>query len=85
LAGDPAESRVLMQPTPVDDRIEAILGKYDLWEPDQYRNAVSELAVYLLTLTKEEIKGSLYHQRLTDKVHLENCFMRSDDFPSPRD
>jgi hypothetical protein len=27
-----------MQPTPVDDRIEAILGKYDLWEPDQYRN-----------------------------------------------
>jgi hypothetical protein len=38
-----------------------------------------------LTLTQEEIKGSLYHKRLKDKVHLENCFMRSDDFPSPRD
>jgi hypothetical protein len=72
-----------MSDTPVDDRIEAILGKYDLWEPDQYRNAVSELAVYLLTLTEEEIKGSLYHQRLKDKRHLENCFMRSDDFSNP--
>ena len=85
MAGDPAESRVLMQPTPVDDRIEAILGKYDLWEPDQYRDAIAELTVYLLTLTQEEIKGSLYHQRLEDKIHLENCLMRSDDFSGPRD
>lgn len=72
-----------MSDTPVDDRIEAILGKYDLWEPDQYRDAVAELTVYLLTLTEEEIQSSLYHQRLRDKVHLENCFMRSDDFSSP--
>lgn len=80
MAGNPAESRVLMSDTPVDDRIEAILDKYDLWEPDQYRDAVAELAVYLLTLTDEEIKGCLYHQRLRDKVHLENCLMRSDEF-----
>jgi len=38
-----------------------------------------------LTLTEEEIKGSLYHQRLEDKIHLENCLMRSDDFSGPRD
>jgi len=80
LAGNPAESGVLMSDTPVDDRIEAILGKYDLWEPDQYRDAVAELAVYLLTLTNEEIKNSLYHQQLRSKVHLENCLMRSDEF-----
>jgi len=78
LAGDPAESGVLMADTPIDDRIEAILFKYDLWEPDQYRDAVAELTVYLLTLTNEELEGSLYHQRLRDKVHLENCLMRSD-------
>lgn len=71
-----------MDRTPIDDRIEAILYKYDLWEPDQYRNAVSELTVYLLTLTPEEIQGSLYHQRIKEKVHLENCLMRSDEFPS---
>jgi hypothetical protein len=74
-----------MAGTPVDDRIEAILAKYDLWEPDQYRDAIAELTVYLLTLTQEEIKGSLYHQRLEDKIHLENCLMRSDDLSGPRD
>ena len=79
MAGDPAESGVLMASTPVDDRIEAILAKYDLWDEDQHRDAVAELTVYLLTLTEEEIKGSLFHQRLEDKIHLENCLMRSDD------
>lgn len=71
--------------TPVDDRIEAILAKYDLWEPAQYREAVSELAVYLLTLTKKELEGSLYHTRIREKIYLENCLMRSDEFQSPRD
>jgi len=68
-----------MAHTPIDDRIEAILAKYDLWEPEQYKNAIAELTVYLLTLSEEEIKNSLYHQRLQDKVHLENCLMRSND------
>lgn len=70
-----------MAGTPVDDRIEAILGKYDLRDPNQYRDAVAELTVYLLTLSKRQIKGSLYHQRLTDKIHLEKCFDQDADEP----
>ena len=79
-----AKGRVLMAGTPVDDRIEAILGKYDLRDKDQYRDAVAELTVYLMTLSDSQIKGSLYHQRLTDKVHLEKCFdCDSNDPQSP--
>ena len=74
-----AKGRVLMAGTPVDDRIEAILGKYDLLDPDQYRDAVAELTTYLLTLSDRQIKRSLYHQRLTDKLHLEKCFNRETD------
>jgi hypothetical protein len=76
-----AKGRVLMADTPVDDRIEAILGKYDLRDKDQYRDAVAELSAYLMTLSKREIKGSLYHKRLTDKLHLEKCFDRQTDEP----
>lgn len=76
-----AKGRVLMADTPVDDRIEAILGKYDLRDKDQYRDAVAELTVYLLTLSKRQIKSSLYHQRLTDKIHLEKCFDQDADEP----
>lgn len=76
-----AKGRVLMAGTPVDDRIEAILAKYDLLDPDQYRDAVAELTVYLLTLNDRQIKGSLYHQRLTDKLHLEKCFDRDSSEP----
>ena len=85
MAGEPCDTRFLMGLTPVDDRIEAILSKYDLWEPDQYRAAVSELAVYLLTLTKNELEGSLYHTRIKEKIHLENCLMRSDEFQGSGD
>lgn len=85
MAGEPCDARFLMAHTPVDDRIEAILAKYDLWESGQYKDAIAELTVYLLTLTEEEIKGSLYHQRLEDKIHLENCLMRSDEFQSSGD
>lgn len=76
-----AKGRVLMAGTPVDDRIEAILGKYDLLDPDQYRDAVAELTTYLLTLSDRQIKRSLYHQRLTDKLHLEKCFDRDSNEP----
>ena len=76
-----AKGRVLMAGTPVDDRIEAILGKYDLLDPDQYRDAVAELTTYLLTLSDRQIKRSLYHQRLTDKLHLEKCFDRDSNDP----
>ena len=76
-----AKGRVLMAGTPVDDRIEAILGKYDLLDPDQYRDAVAELTAYLLTLSDRQIKRSLYHQRLTDKLHLEKCFDRDSNDP----
>ena len=72
-----------MAGTPVDDRIEAILGKYDLRDKDQYRDAVAELTVYLMTLSDNQIKGSLYHQRLTDKLHLEKCFDHETDDPQP--
>ena len=72
-----------MSGTPVDDRIEAILFKYDLRDKDQYRNAVAELTAYLLTLGKQELEGSLYHQRLTDKFHLEKCFQHNTDEPQP--
>ena len=78
-----AKGRVLMAGTPVDDRIEAILGKYDLLDPDQYRDAVAELTVYLLTLSDRQIKRSLYHQRLTEKLHLEKCFNHETDDPQP--
>ena len=70
-----------MAGTPVDDRIEAILGKYDLLDPDEYRDAVAELTAYLLTLSDRQIKRSLYHQRLTDKLHLEKCFDRDSSEP----
>ena len=78
-----AKGRVLMAGTPVDDRIEAILGKYDLLDPDQYRDAVAELTAYLLTLSDRQIKRSLYHQRLTDKLHLEKCLNHETDEPQP--
>lgn len=70
-----------MAGTPVDDRIEAILGKYDLRDKDQYRDAVAELTAYLLTLSNRQIKRSLYHQRLTEKLHLEKCFNHETDDP----
>lgn len=72
-----------MAGTPVDDRIEAILGKYDLRDKDQYRDAVSELTAYLLTLSDRQIKRSLYHQRLTEKLHLEKCFNHETDESQP--
>lgn len=72
-----------MAGTPVDDRIEAILGKYDLRDKDQYRDAVAELTSYLLTLSNRQIKRSLYHQRLTEKLHLEKCFNHETDDPQP--
>lgn len=72
-----------MAGTPVDDRIEAILGKYDLRDKDQYRNAVAELTAYLLTLSNRQIKRSLYHQRLTEKLHLEKCFNHKTDESQP--
>lgn len=72
-----------MAGTPVDDRIEAILGKYDLRDKDQYRDAVAELTAYLLTLSNRQIKRSLYHQRLTEKLHLEKCFNHETDDPQP--
>jgi hypothetical protein len=72
-----------MAGTPVDDRIEAILGKYDLWDKDQYRDAVAELTAYLLTLSNRQIKRSLYHQRLTEKLHLEKCFNHETDESQP--
>jgi hypothetical protein len=78
-----AKGRVLMAGTPVDDRIEAILGKYDLRDKDQYRNAVAELTAYLLTLSNRQIKRSLYHQRLTEKLHLEKCFNHKTDESQP--
>ena len=78
-----AKGRVLMAGTPVDDRIEAILGKYDLRNKDQYRDAVSELTAYLLTLSDRQIKRSLYHQRLTEKLHLEKCFNHETDESQP--
>ena len=78
-----AKGRVLMAGTPVDDRIEAILGKYDLGDKDQYRDAVAELTAYLLTLSNRQIKRSLYHQRLTEKLHLEKCFNHETDDPQP--
>lgn len=78
-----AKGRVLMAGTPVDDRIEAILGKYDLRDKDQYRDAVAELTAYLLTLSNRQIKRSLYHQRLTEKLHLEKCFNHETDDPQP--
>jgi len=74
-----------MAGTYVDDQINAILYKYDLWEPDQYRQAVSELAAYLMTLTKKELEGSLYHTRIKEKIYLENCLMRSDEFQGSGD
>ena len=74
-----------MAGTYVDDQINAILYKYDLWEPDQYRQAVSELAAYLMTLTKKELEGSLDHTRIKEKIHLENCLMRSDEFQGSGD
>jgi hypothetical protein len=72
-----------MAGTPVDDRIEAILGKYDLRDKDQYRDAVAELTAYLLTLSNRQIKRSLYHQRLTEKLHLEKCFNHETDESQP--
>lgn len=78
-----AKGRVLMAGTPVDDRIEAILGKYDLRDKDQYRDAVAELTAYLLTLSNRQIKRSLYHQRLSEKLHLEKCFNHETDDPQP--
>ena len=78
-----AKGRVLMAGTPVDDRIEAILGKYDLQDKEQYRDAVSELTAYLLTLSDRQIKRSLYHQRLTEKLHLEKCFNHETDESQP--
>lgn len=78
-----AKGRVLMAGTPVDDRIETILGKYDLREKEQYRDAVAELTAYLLTLNDRQIKRSLYHQRLTEKLHLEKCFNHKTDEPQP--
>lgn len=78
-----AKGRVLMAGTPVDDRIEAILCKYDLREKEQYRDAVAELTAYLLTLNDRQIKRSLYHQRLTEKLHLEKCFNHKTDEPQP--
>ena len=85
MAGEPCDTRFLMAGTYVDDQINAILYKYDLWEPDQYRQAVSELAAYLMTLTKKELEGSLYHTRIKEKIHLENCLMRSDEFQGSGD
>ncbi len=78
-----AKGRVLMAGTLVDDRIEAILGKYDLRDKDQYRDAVAELTAYLLTLNNRQIKRSLYHQRLTEKLHLEKCFNHETDESQP--
>ena len=72
-----------MAGTPVDDRIEAILGKYDLRDKNQYRDAVAELTAYLLTLSNRQIKRSLYHQRLTEKLHLEKCFNHETDESQP--
>jgi hypothetical protein len=72
-----------MAGTLVDDRIEAILGKYDLRDKDQYRDAVAELTAYLLTLNNRQIKRSLYHQRLTEKLHLEKCFNHETDESQP--
>ena len=63
----------------VDDRIDAILAKYDLWDPEQYTDAVAELVQYLLTVDPKDERKSLYYQSIPQKKHLENCLMRSDD------
>ena len=56
---------------PVDRRIDAILGKYDLRDRRQYRNAVAELTSYLLTLRRRDTANSLYYQSIPQKMHLE--------------
>ena len=61
----------------IDDQIEAILAKYDLWDPEQYTNAVAELASYLLTVDPKEEARSLYYKSAREKIHLENCLIRS--------
>jgi hypothetical protein len=66
-----------MASSPIDDRIEAILGKYDLWDPEQYTNAVAELAQYLLTVDPRDERKSLYYQSVREKIHLEYCLMRN--------
>jgi hypothetical protein len=64
-----------MAGSPIDDRIEAILAKYDLWDPEQYSNAVAELVSYLLTVDPKEERKSLYYQSIQQKKHLENCLI----------
>jgi len=71
-----------MAGSPIDDRIEAILAKYDLWDPEQYTNAVAELTSYLLTVDPKEEARSLYYQSAREKIHLENCLIRSHGQPS---
>jgi hypothetical protein len=66
-----------MAGSPVDDRIDAILAKYDLWDPDQYTNAVAELVQYLLTVDPKDERKSLYYQSVREKIHLEYCLMRN--------
>jgi hypothetical protein len=56
-----------MAGSPVDDRIDAILAKYDLWDPEQYTNAVAELVQYLLTLDPKDERKSLYYQSIPQK------------------
>ena len=66
-----------MAGSPVDDRIDAILAKYDLWDPSQYADAVAELVQYLLTVDPKDERKSLYHQSAREKMHLEYCLMRN--------
>jgi len=66
-----------MAGSPIDDQIEAILAKYDLWDPEQYTNAVAELASYLLTVDPKEEARSLYYKSAREKIHLENCLILS--------
>ena len=76
MEGLAAKGRVLMSSSPVDDQIEAILAKYDLWDKEQYTDAVAELAKYLLTLGPADERKSLYYQSISEKIHLEYCLMR---------
>lgn len=66
-----------MAGSPIDDCIEAILAKYDLWDPEQYTDAVAELTKYLLTVDPKDERKSLYYQSVREKIHLEYCLMRN--------
>ena len=68
---------------PVDRRIDAILGKYDLRDREQYKNAVVELTKYLLTLNKRDTVKSLYYESIQDKIYLERCLRIAPNDPKP--